>query len=349
LNNRMLNERAQHLLKTLVERYIEDGQPVGSRTLAKNSGLKVSPATVRNVMSDLEELGLIHAPHTSAGRIPTVSGYRVFVDSLLTYHQPGAGEIRDITHYLDSDMGMSGLLEATSGLLSEITQLAGIVTLPKKAAASLRQVEFLPLSQSRVLVILVTNEQEVENFIIRTSRDYSDSELRQLANLLTETYCGFDLHKIRENLLADMQNAHSEINQMMSQSVEVAEKALLPTQSEDDFVLVGEANLLSCLDLGDIAQLRTLFGAFTEKQELLSLLDQCIGADGVRIFIGNESGYSGLDDCSVVSSPYQVGTQQVGVLGVIGPTRMAYEKVIPLVDVTAKLLSAALNAQKNDS
>jgi len=349
LNNRLLNERAQHLLKTLVERYIEDGQPVGSRTLAKNSGLKVSPATVRNVMSDLEELGLIQAPHTSSGRIPTVSGYRVFVDSLLTYHQPDVGEIRDITHHLDTDMGVSALLEATSGLLSEITQLAGIITLPKKATASLRQVEFLPLSQARVLVILVTNEQEVENFIIRTSRDYSSSELVRLANLLTETYCGFDLHKIRENLVVDMQNAHSDINQMMSESVEVAEKALLPIQGQDDFVLAGEANLLNCLDLGDISQLRILFRSFSEKQELLSLLDQCIGADGVRIFIGNESGYSGLDECSVVSSPYQVDGERVGVLGIIGPTRMAYERVIPLVDVTAKLLSAALNAQKNDN
>lgn len=350
MNNRMLNDRAQHLLKTLVERYIEDGQPVGSRTLAKSSSLKISPATVRNVMSDLEEMGLIHAPHTSAGRVPTVTGYRLFVDSLLTVTALGDIEVEGIRGELGIDKSVSGLLDSASGLLSDITHMAGVVTLPQRDMISLRQIEFLPLSQDRVLVILVTNEQEVENFIIHTSKPYSASELVQLANYLTETYSGQDLKRVRQMLSGDLQDAHSQINRMMADSVEVAQKALtLDESKENDLFVTGETNLIHCMDMSDMSRLRSMFNTFSDKQEMLSLLDQCITGDGVRIYIGEESGRSGFGDCSVISSPYKVNGETVGALAVIGPTRMEYNRVIPVVDVTAKILSAALNTHKTDN
>jgi heat-inducible transcriptional repressor len=347
LTSQMLSERAQHLLKALVERYIDDGQPVGSRRLAQDSGLNLSPATIRNVMSDLEGLGLVTSPHTSAGRVPTVTGYRMFVDSLLTWRTPADGEISGIKDQLDADKCTTSLIETASEYLSDISKMAGVVTLPKKSSQTLRQIEFLPLSLSRVLVILVTDEKEVDNYIIHTSREFSSSELVVLANYLTEAFAGQNLQYVRTMLAKQLVDASSKINRLMTNGVEVAQKALFSVDEiQDDFVLAGERNLVSSTDVSDINKLQSLFSVFSEKQELLSVLDQCIGNDGVRIFIGSESGYDGFGDCSVVSSPYQIDEQNVGVLAVIGPTRMAYNRVVPLVDMTSKILGAALSAQK---
>ncbi|MEC4750185.1 heat-inducible transcriptional repressor HrcA [Methylomicrobium sp. Wu6] len=338
-----LNERSLQLLKTLIERYISDGQPVGSRALSKDSDLKLSPATIRNVMSDLEDLGLIHSPHTSAGRVPTVSGYRLFVDSLLTVKPLELREMSRLQESLSAIDNQSKALGVASRLLSELTQMAGVVTLPKRELLCLRHVEFLPLSHSRVLVIFVTNEQEVHNKIIHTSRLFSPAELQQAANYLNSIYSGRSLAAVRDAVLQELQDDREEMNQLMLDAIKMAQLAFEPDDNKEDFVLSGETNLMGFSELSDRDRLRTLFEAFSQKQSVIHLLDQCMKADGVQIFIGEESGYQAFDHCSLVTSSYSVSDEVVGVLGVIGPTRMAYEKIIPYVDVTAKLLSAALN------
>ena len=338
-----LNERSLQLLKTLIERYISDGQPVGSRVLSKDSDLKLSPATIRNVMADLEDLGLIHSPHTSAGRVPTVSGYRLFVDSLLTVKPLELREMNRLQESLSAIDDQSQALGVASRLLSELTQMAGVVTLPKREVLFLRHVEFLPLSNSRVLVIFVTNEQEVHNKIIHTSRLFSPAELQQAANYLNSIYSGRSLASVRDAVLQELQNDREQMNQLMLDAIRMAQLAFEPNGNKEDFVLSGETNLMGFSELSDHDRLRTLFEAFSQKQGVIHLLDQCMKADGVQIFIGEESGYQAFDHCSLVTSSYSVSDEVVGVLGVIGPTRMAYEKIIPYVDVTAKLLGAALN------
>ncbi|MDD1612828.1 MAG: heat-inducible transcriptional repressor HrcA [Methylococcaceae bacterium] len=338
-----LNERSLQLLKTLIERYISDGQPVGSRVLSKDSDLKLSPATIRNVMADLEDLGLIHSPHTSAGRVPTVSGYRLFVDSLLTVKPLELREMNRLQESLSAIDDQSQALGVASRLLSELTQMAGVVTLPKREVLFLRHVEFLPLSNSRVLVIFVTNEQEVHNKIIHTSRLFSPAELQQAANYLNSIYSGRSLASVRDAVLQELQNDREQMNQLMVDAIRMAQLAFEPNGNKEDFVLSGETNLMGFSELSDHDRLRTLFEAFSQKQGVIHLLDQCMKADGVQIFIGEESGYQAFDHCSLVTSSYSVSDEVVGVLGVIGPTRMAYEKIIPYVDVTAKLLGAALN------
>lgn len=338
-----LNERSLQLLKLLVERYISDGQPVGSRLLSKGSELKLSPATIRNVMADLEEMGLVHSPHTSAGRIPTVSGYRMFVNSLLTFKTPEAKDISRLQQSLAEKIDPNDAIGIASKLLAELTHMAGIVTLPKRELVYFRQIEFLSLSNTRVLVIFVTNEQEVHNKIIQTDRKFSPAELQQAANFINSRYAGRSLNSVRDAVLTELKEAQQNLNQGMLDAIRMAQLALDVSDKKDDYVLAGETNLMGFSELANRDYLRTLFDAFSQKQSVLHLLDQCMKAEGVQIFIGEESGYQAFEQCSLITSSYSVSDEVVGVLGVIGPTRMAYEKIIPFVDITAKLLGAALN------
>lgn len=338
-----LNERSLYLLKALVERYIQDGQPVGSRVLSKDPQLKLSPASIRNVMADLEEMGLIHSPHTSAGRVPTVSGYRLFVDSLLTVKPLASSEMDQLQTSLNAeDAKVSDVVGKASKLLSDVTQMAGVVTLPRRESVILRHIEFLPMSNTRVLVIFVTDGEEVHNKIIHTSKLFSPAELQQAANYLNSVYAGRSLARIRELVVKDLENDRNQVNQGMIDAVSMAQLTF-SQQPKDDYVLSGETNLMGFSELSDMERLKQLFEAFNQKRGVIHLLDQCLEADGVQIFIGEESGYRAFDHCSLVTSAYSVNDEVVGVLGVIGPTRMAYQKVIPFVDVTAKLLGAALN------
>ncbi|MDT4329743.1 heat-inducible transcriptional repressor HrcA [Methylomonas sp. MED-D] len=338
-----LNERSAYLLKALVERYIQDGQPVGSRVLSKDPLLKLSPASIRNVMADLEEMGLIHSPHTSAGRVPTVAGYRLFVDSLLTVKPLASSDLDQLQSGLLADADKTGdVLSKASRLLSDMTHMAGVVTLPRREMVTLRHIEFLPMSSMRVLVIFVTDGEEVHNKIIHTQRQFSPAELQQAANYMNSVYAGLSLAKIREQVLREMEQDQQRVNQGMIDAVSMAQLTFAQ-QPNDDYVLSGETNLMGFSELSDMDRLKQLFEAFSQKRGVIHLLDQCLLADGVQIFIGEESGYSAFDHCSLVTAPYSVNDEVVGVLGVIGPTRMAYEKVIPFVDVTAKILGAALN------
>lgn len=340
-----LTERAQHLLKVLVERYIHDGQPVGSRALARGAGINLSPATIRNVMADLEEHGLIFSPHTSSGRVPTASGYRVFIDSLLTVRPLESQAVIQMHRDLAQVGDARELIESASNLLARLTQMAGIVTRPRREMNSFRHIDFLPLTGTRVLVILVTNEQEVQNRIIHPSKKFSPAELQQAANFMNATFQGRELSKVRKELLSDLESIHKQVDQEMINAIEMAKLAFSQTEEKDDFVLTGQTNLMDFSELSNIGRLRDLFQAFNQKQGILHLLDQCLNADGVQIFVGEESGYEAFHDCSVVSSSYTVDNERVGVLAVIGPTRMEYEKIIPVVDVTAKLLGMALNTK----
>lgn len=341
--NQLLNERSLQLLKTLVERYICDGQPVGSRILSKGSELNLSPATIRNVMADLEELGLVHSPHTSAGRIPTVSGYRMFVDTLLTCKPLESKELNKLHEGLTAKEDGGNMINAASRLLAELTQMAGIVTLPKRELVYLRHIEFLPLSNTRILVIFVTDEEEVHNKIIQTDKKFSASELQQAANYINSTYSGRSLQSVRAAVLKELQEDQQRMNQGMIDAITIAQLALESNTKKEDYVLAGETNLMGFSELSNRDYLKKLFEAFSQKQAVIHLLDQCMKAEGVQIFIGEESGYQAFEQCSLVTSSYSVGNEVVGVLGVIGPTRMAYEKIIPFVDITAKLLGAALN------
>ena len=340
-SNTDIPERAQHMLKVLIDRYIRDGQPVGSRTLAREAALDLSPATIRNVMSDLEEMGYIKSPHTSAGRVPTVQGYRFFVDALINVRPLDAQYVQKIRSELGIRLATTELLESASGLLSGITALAGVVTVPKHEHAMFNRVEFLKLSDKRILAILVTSEGEVQNRVVFTERNCTDSELQQASNYLSELLSGKGLAEIRATLLNEMQEARSTMNRMMLMAMQMADQILEKNRSED-YVMAGQTNLMEFHELCDIDKLRNLFEAFNKKREILHLLDQCVHGEGIQIFIGEESGYQTLDECSMVTAPYQVNGEVVGVLGVIGPTRMAYERVIPIVDATARLLGAAL-------
>jgi len=345
VSNSIPSDRGQQLLRVLIQRYIRDGQPVGSRTLSKDPSLDLSPATIRNVMSDLEEMGLVSAPHTSAGRIPTPMGYRLFVDTLVRYRQPGDGEIRKIRKRISSDADNPGaLLSAVSSMLSQFTSMAGVVTVPRPAHVTLRQIDFLPLSEKRILVILVVNDREVQNRILHTDRDYTTSELQQAQNYINEHYAGTNLHEVRDRLLDDLDSTRDSVNQAMHDIISMAQLAMDgAVDPRTEYALTGETNLMNFAELSDIETLRKLFDAFSRKRLILDLLNRSINADGVQIFIGEESGYQIFDGCSVVTAPYHVDDDTVGVLGVIGPTRMAYDRVVPIVDVTARLLESALN------
>jgi heat-inducible transcriptional repressor len=343
-----LSERAQLLLKALIESYIRDGQPVGSRTLSRDSGLSLSSATIRNVMADLEELGFVVSPHTSAGRIPTDKGYRLFVDSLLKLKPLQSEEIDDIERRLRGDASNGrALVQTVSQMLSSVTQMAGLVTLPNPHYVALSQIEFIGLSENRALAIMVMNNREVENRVVQLERAYSSEELRRAANYLNEAFAGRSLPEVRASLLKQLQETRQTMNQLMQDAIQMAQKVFeTPAQDQVEYVIAGETNLMGFAQLSNVDRLRRLFEAFNEKHDMLRLLDNCLRAQGIQIFIGHESGYQILDDISVVTAPYMLDNQVVGVLGVIGPTRMAYERVIPIVDVTAKLLGSALNARK---
>ena len=344
-----LNDRARHILKVLVESYIQDGQPVGSRNLAKSSGLDLSAATIRNVMADLEEMGYIRAPHTSAGRVPTSQGYRLFVDALVNVRPLEAQAVHLLQGQLQAERDPTSLIQSASSLLSGITRLTGVVSLPRRNPSSIRQIEFLKLSSKQVLAILVMNRNEVQNRIIHLEEEVNSSELQQAANFLNERLIGKDLQQARAALLEEMRQHREEMNKMMLSAIELGEKTVdaadVGDKSGEGYVIAGETNLMSYDDLSDIHKLRELFAAFTRKREILGLLDKCLQADGVKIFIGRESGEMVFDDCSLVTAPYAVDGEHLGVLGVIGPKRMPYERVIPVVDITARLLSVALNTR----
>jgi heat-inducible transcriptional repressor len=337
-----LNDRSLQLLKTLVERYSQDGLPVGSKVLAQNSELNLSSATIRNIMADLEDLGLVHSPHTSAGRVPTVSGYRLFVNNLLTVQPLGSDALQRLQQGILSSPDHSEVIGTASRLLAELTQMAGVVTLPKRDLVCLRHIEFLPLSHNRVLVIFVTHEQEVHNKIIHTDKAFNPAELQQAANYLNATYCGRSLAAVREAVFNELQSDKVTIEQGMFNAIQMAQLAFTNT-NQDDYVLAGETNLMEFSELAERDRLKALFDAFNQKQGVIHLLDHCMKADGIQIFIGEESGYQVFEHCSLVTANYSISDEVVGVLGVIGPTRMAYEKIIPYVDMTAKLLTAALN------
>ena len=343
LDHNEMTERQQHLLKVLVERYIGDGQPVGSRTLVKESGLDLSSATIRNVMADLEDLGLITSPHTSAGRVPTNLGYRLFVDSLLTVEKLSTSMIQKICNNIESEADIQSVLDKTSSMLSEVTHLAGLVMIPRVKTQSLRHVEFLPLSENRVLAILVVNNKDVQNKVIHTQRAYTLSELEQAANYLNQAFAGKSLSSVRSDLLREMADAKEQLNQLMTTVIEMTE-ALESGAQQQDYVIAGQTNLMEEGQLSDIDKLRQLFEAFNHKQDILHLLDQALEGQGIQLFIGEESGYEALDDCSIVTSTYEADGEVLGVLGIIGPTRMSYEKVIPIVDVTAKILGSTLKS-----
>ncbi|MBM0105212.1 heat-inducible transcriptional repressor HrcA [Steroidobacter sp. S1-65] len=344
-----LNERSQQLLRLLVEHYIRDGQPVGSRTLSRDMGLNLSAATIRNVMADLEELGFVTSPHTSAGRVPTDKGYRFFVDTLLKYEPLDDEKIAAIqSRFGEHGADHKALVAAASQMLSSVTRLAGVVTLPRQSHSSLSQIEFVPLSDNRVLAVMVVNGREVQNRIVQLDRHYSGEELRRASNYLNQEFGGKELSAVREHLLSRMKETRESLNQVMLDAIHLAQHVVMPQSSGGsrmEYVIAGETNLMNFAELSNVEKLRRLFEAFTQQRDILHLLDQSLKAEGVQIFIGQESGYTILDDCSVVTAPYTLDQEVVGVLGVIGPTRMAYERIIPIVDITAKLLGSALNSR----
>jgi heat-inducible transcriptional repressor len=334
----MLDDRSKLLLKALVERYIADGQPVGSRTLSKAPGLELSPATIRNVMSDLEELGLIVSPHTSAGRIPTVRGYRLFVDTMLTV-QPS----QYAKHSLVPDQPQKVISNAAN-LLSNLSQFVGIVIAPRRTSV-FRHMEFLRLSERRLLVIIVSPDGDVQNRVIYTEVDYSQAQLGEAANFLNSHYVGLDIEQVRERLQDEVESLRSEIATLMQAAVTVNTEAV--AEAQDEVIIAGERNLLAVSDFSnDMGNLRRAFDLFEQKAQLIRLLDIAGQAEGVRIFIGGESQVVPFEDLSIVSSPYEINGKVVGTLGVIGPTRMAYDRMIQIVDITSKLVSNALSHHK---
>ncbi|HED14163.1 MAG TPA: heat-inducible transcriptional repressor HrcA [Gammaproteobacteria bacterium] len=339
-----LSPRAEILLKSLVDRYIKDGQPVGSRTLSRQTKLELSAATVRNIMSDLEEMGLIFSPHTSAGRIPTESGYRLFVDSLLTVKPLNQAILDDLEGELSSPGDPKKMLETASDMLSSITHYAGLVMLPRDTQATLKQIEFVPLSGGRILTIMVSSDGQVQNRVMVSARPYNRAELLEAANFFNDVYAGQKLPYVRKKILAELDRDRDEMNRLMRLAISMAGEILTDDESSsEDMVVSGEANLLGVPDLAHLDTLRDLFETFKTKRQLLDLLDNSANSRGIHIFIGEESGCRAFGDCSIVTAGYQVDGYYVGTLGVIGPTRMAYEKVIPMVDVTARLLGAALS------
>ena len=338
-----LNERAALLLKKLVYSYIADGQPVGSKKLSDDADLNISSATIRNVMSGLEKKGLIVSPHTSAGRIPTERGYRLFVDNMLETEPLSKSLLKRLKQELDPDQNTEALINHASQMVSELTHMAGIISVPKASHATLRHIEFLPLTDQRILAIMVINEREVQNRVLHMQRSYSTSELHEASNFLNQSFSGKDIFEVRETLLKGMQETRKDIDVIMQTAIEVADATFSESlKSKEDYLVQGEANLVRYGETSDTAQLTQLLEVFDHKREMLGLLDRCIQADGVKVFIGNEAGFKGLGDCSVVTAPYTVKGEPLGVLGVIGPARINYNKVIPVVDITAKLLGAAL-------
>ncbi|AOJ01016.1 MULTISPECIES: heat-inducible transcriptional repressor HrcA [Burkholderia] len=340
----MLDPRARTLLKTLIERYIADGQPVGSRTLSRYSGLELSPATIRNVMSDLEELGLVSSPHTSAGRVPTPRGYRLFVDTMLTVESPidAAAVTRLVQTTLQAGDPQQKVVAAAASVLSNLSQFAGVVLTPRRSHV-FKQIEFLRLSDKRILLIIVTPEGDVQNRMIATQRDYTPAQLTEASNYINAHFAGLSFDEVRRRLREEIDELRGDMTALMHAAVTASTEE---ADDEDTVLISGERNLLEVADLSsDMARLRKLFDVFDQKTSLLQLLDVSSHAQGVQIFIGGESTLVPIDEMSVVTAPYEVNGKIVGTLGVIGPTRMAYNRVIPIVDITARLLSLTLSQQ----
>ncbi len=337
----MLDDRAKILLKALVERYIADGQPVGSRTLSRASGLDLSAATIRNVMADLEELGLIVSPHTSAGRVPTPRGYRLFVDTMLTARPLNLEELRAETQgQLQPDQPQR-VIASAANMLSSLSQFVGVVTSPRKASV-FHHVEFLRLGDKRVLVILVSPDGDVQNRVIFTPQDYSQSQLIEASNILNTHYSGLSIEEMRERLKNEVDQLRSDIATLMQAAVQAGGDAM--ADNSEQLVLSGERNLLTVQDFSnDLGSLRRMFDLFEQKTQLMRLLDGSSRAEGVRIYIGGESQIVPFEELSVVSAPYEINGQVVGTLGVIGPTRMAYDRMIEIVDITSRLVTNVLS------
>jgi heat-inducible transcriptional repressor len=334
--------RARQLLRTLIGRYIRDGEPVGSQTLARHAGLDISPATIRNILADLEEAGLLSSPHTSAGRVPTAQGYRLFVDSLLQTRPLPEGEVARLRHELSAGAGTQALLGSASELLSALTHFVGVVSAPRREQFAFRHIDFVPVDAQRVLAILVFADNDVQNRIIQTRRAYDAAELERVANYLNHHCAGRPLAEIRATLLHELKGTRDEMEALLAHTIELAGQALAP--GDDDMVLAGQTRLMGVQDLGDLDRLRELFEAFARKREILQLLERTMRAPGVRIFIGEETGLAPLEGLSLVTAPYAARGQVLGVVGVIGPTRMAYDRVIPVVQAAADVLGSALKA-----
>lgn len=338
-----LDPRARLLLRTLIARYIRDGEPVGSQTLARHAGLDVSAATIRNILAELEDVGLLAAPHTSAGRVPTAQGYRVFVDSLLQIDPLGEPELARLRGELAPGSGTQRLLGSASELVSAMTHFVGVVSVPKREQFAFKHVDFVPLDAQRVLAILVFADNDVQNRILPTRRAYDPGELERIANYLNQHYAGRPLAEARALLMAELRNARREMETLMTQALELADQAL--ASDAEDMLVAGQTRLIGVQDLSDLDRLRELFEAFASKREILQLLERTLRAPGVRIFIGEETGMAPLDGVSLVTAPYGVGGRTLGVLGAIGPTRMAYDRVIPVVQAAANALTQALGSE----
>ena len=336
----MLDERAKLLLKALVERYIADGQPVGSRTLSRASGLELSPATIRNVMADLEEMGLIVSPHTSAGRVPTARGYRLFVDTMLTVNPqdlPSAPEL--------APEQPQKVIANAANMLSSLSQFVGVVMAPRRSSV-FKHIEFVKLSERRVLVIIVSPEGDVQNRVIFTEHDFTSSQLTEATNFLNANYAGLAIEQVRDRLKSELESLRTEVANLMQAAVQVGAEAMNP-DPQDQVIIAGERNLLSVSDFSsDMGNLRKAFDLFEQKTQILRLLDVSSQAEGVRIYIGGESQVVPFEELSVVSAPYEVDGRVVGTLGVIGPTRMHYDKMIQIVDITSKLVTNALSTRR---
>lgn len=339
-----LDSRSRRLLRALIAQYIQDGQPVGSRTLSKYTGIDLSPATIRNVLSDLEDSGLLVSPHASAGRVPTAQGYRLFVDSLLKIEPLNAIELERLREVIPESGTTQDVLNAVGAVLSETTQFVGLVSVPNRESFGFKQIEFVPLSPTRVLVVIVFQDGEVQNRVIEAERVVARSELEAAANFLNAQFSGLPLRDVRTRLVAELHQARQSMDQMMARAISFAEAAF-SQPSPTDMLIAGQTRLMACNELSDIDKLKTLFEAFASKQQILGLLERSIRAEGVNVFIGEESGYSPLGDCSLVTAAYGQGGKVLGVLGVIGPTRMAYDRVIPVVAASASLLTRVLNDQ----
>ena len=342
MKNKTPSDRAKRILSAIIDNYIEEGTPIGSKKLSTYNRFNLSSATIRNVMSDLEDLGFIASPHTSAGRIPTSKGYRFFIDRLLEFQPVDSNEFASIKNTVSQTKSSNkDLATNVSTILSAITQLAGIVTVPKKHKSTLKEIDFIPLSEQRVLAIVVINDSEVENKILQMKRTYSRDELQISANYLNQNYVGRSFEYIKNDLLTKLKETSALANSLMNNIVNIADE-LLTNQNKDEYVVTGKNQLLDFEELSDINQLKDLFDAFNEQQQLLQLLDKSMSTSNIQIFIGQESGYRIFDNCTLITAPYTNEVGSVGVLGVIGPTRIAYQRVIPIVDVTAKLLSQSL-------
>ncbi len=342
--SKKLTDRKAHLLKVLIETYIEHGQPVGSKTLAEVSDIALKPASIRNIMAELEEQGFLTSPHTSAGRIPTSTGYRFFVDSLLKVDCLDPNQQHSIVDALANEPDHQLAIQKASSLLSAITNMASVIMVPTLSSPILRHVEFLTISANRILVILVVNEQEVQNKVIAVEKPIQQTELEKIANYINGKYSGYSLDEIIKLLRQDMRHVQDEMNHLMNMAIEMTTN-VINEQNQEDIVIRGETSLMDVAELNNLDKLKNLFEGFHQKHNMLRIFEHCLHHDGVQIFIGKESGYDVFDDCSMITSPYYFGENDIGVLGVIGPKRMQYGKVIPVVEVTSQILSSALKSQ----